>query len=85
MAEATIKALDDHKMVLWEKHGCLAVGRDTDEAFDLIDIMVKSASIYLIARSSAGQHESSHANAGKPGGRRLEGLSQEQIKKLRAL
>jgi rhamnulose-1-phosphate aldolase len=48
LAKATLKSLKNHKIVLWEKHGCLAVGRDVHEAFDRIDIMAKAARIYLM-------------------------------------
>ncbi len=70
MAEATLKALENHHMVLWEKHGCLAIGKDPNEAFDLIDIMVKSARIYFTARTA---------------GHDPEGLSKEEINRLRLL
>lgn len=46
LAIATLKSLENHKIVLWEKHGCLAVGKDVHEAFDRIDIMAKAARIY---------------------------------------
>jgi rhamnulose-1-phosphate aldolase len=48
LAKANLKSLKDHKVVLWEKHGCLAVGKDVHEAFDRIDIMAKAARIYLM-------------------------------------
>jgi len=46
LAKANLKSLKNHKVVLWEKHGCLAVGKDVHEAFDRIDIMAKAARIY---------------------------------------
>jgi len=52
LAKATLKSLKNHKIVLWEKHGCLAVGKDVHEAFDRIDLMAKAANIYLLVRSS---------------------------------
>ena len=45
LARASIRALRDHDVLLWEKHGCLAVAPSATEAFDLIDILVKSADI----------------------------------------
>jgi rhamnulose-1-phosphate aldolase len=51
LAKATLKSLRNHKIVLWEKHGCLATGKDVHEAFDRIDLMAKAARIYLICRS----------------------------------
>lgn len=50
LAKATLKSLKTHKIVLWEKHGCLATGKDVNEAFDRIDLMAKAAKIYLLGR-----------------------------------
>jgi len=50
LAKATLKSLQNHKIVLWEKHGCLATGKDVHEAFDRIDLMAKAAKIYLLSR-----------------------------------
>lgn len=36
---------------MWEKHGVCAVGPDIFEAFDQVDVLSKSAQIYLTARS----------------------------------
>ena len=52
LAYATIKQLEKHDVVLWEKHGLLAVGEDIIECFDAIDTMAKSAQIYLDARTA---------------------------------
>jgi len=49
LAAATIKKLDKHDVVLWEKHGILCVGDDIIECFDAIDTLSKSAQIYLTA------------------------------------
>jgi len=54
LAAATVEALRDHRLCLWEKHGCVCVGRDLTEAFDLIDTADKAAQIYLLCRG-AGQ------------------------------
>ncbi|GHV01177.1 rhamnulose-1-phosphate aldolase [Bacteroidia bacterium] len=51
LADATVGLLDDYQVVIWEKHGALAVGEDIIEAFDMIDTLSKSAQIYLAARS----------------------------------
>ena len=49
LAQATVDVLQSHRLVLWEKHGCVAVGADVFfEAFDLIDTAEKSARIYLM-------------------------------------
>jgi rhamnulose-1-phosphate aldolase len=50
LAKANLKSLKNHKVILWEKHGCLAVGKDVHEAFDRIDLMAKAARIYLLCR-----------------------------------
>jgi rhamnulose-1-phosphate aldolase len=50
LAKATLKSLKSHKVVLWEKHGCLATGTDVHEAFDRIDLMSKAAKIYLLSK-----------------------------------
>ena len=50
LAKATLKSLKNHKVILWEKHGCLAVGQDVHEAFDRIDIIAKAARIYLLGK-----------------------------------
>lgn len=50
LAKATIKQLENHDVVFWEKHGILAVGEDLIECFDAIDTLSKSAQIYFSAR-----------------------------------
>lgn len=50
LAHATIKQLEEHDVVFWEKHGILAVGDDIIECFDAIDTLSKSAQIYFSAR-----------------------------------
>ena len=52
LADVTVTALQKHRVILWEKHGCAAVAADIAEAFDLIDIMEKAASIFFISKSS---------------------------------
>jgi len=70
IAKATIKALHDHDVALWEKHGVFAVGRSVAETFDLIDILAKSARIFFMCRS---------ANMDP------EGLSDQQLEELKKL
>ncbi len=67
LATATLKALENHRVVIWEKHGCLAIGNDIHQAFDRIDILAKSAKIYWQCRTS---------------GSIPEGLSEQQIRKM---
>ncbi|NVO21286.1 MAG: rhamnulose-1-phosphate aldolase [Bacteroidetes bacterium] len=50
IADSTLMKFKDHKIVLWEKHGCLAIGKDVVEAFDLIDLVAKSARIYFLCK-----------------------------------
>ena len=51
LAEATLKELEDYDVVLWEKHGVFAKGLDVMDAFDQIDVLSKSAKIYVNARA----------------------------------
>ncbi|MCC8039219.1 MAG: rhamnulose-1-phosphate aldolase [Bacteroidales bacterium] len=52
LAEATIRAIDDdYDVVMWEKHGVFAVATDVMEAFDMVDTLNKSATIYRDARA----------------------------------
>lgn len=67
MAKATIKQLENHDVVMWEKHGALAVGDDIMHCFDLIDTLTKSAKIYLAAKTA---------------GYEPQGLTQEQMDEL---
>jgi rhamnulose-1-phosphate aldolase len=65
---ATAARLDDHRVVLWQKHGAVAVGSTLDEAFDLIDTLNKAAQIYLACRAA---------------GFEPEGLSDQEVEALR--
>jgi rhamnulose-1-phosphate aldolase len=47
LAQLTIEALKSRDVVLWSKHGALAVGADAVIAFDYIDVANKGALIYL--------------------------------------
>ena len=50
LANATMQELEDYDVVLWEKHGVFAKGLDVMDAFDQIDVLVKSADIYVKAK-----------------------------------
>jgi len=52
LAQATIKALEKHDVVLWEKHGCLAIGTDMLETFDRVDILNKAARIFFMCKNA---------------------------------
>jgi rhamnulose-1-phosphate aldolase len=67
LADATVQTLGDHRLCLWEKHGCVALGRDVLEAFDLIDTADKAAEIYLLCRAA---------------GEEPQGLSSEELDEL---
>jgi len=70
IGEATVTALQDHDVALWEKHGVFATGRTPEETFDIIDLLAKSASIWFLCRSA---------------GYDPEGLSERQLKELSKL
>ncbi len=52
LAGATIEAIDnDYDVVMWEKHGVFAVDTDIMSAFDQVDVLEKSAQIYIAGRN----------------------------------
>ncbi len=51
LAAGTLKELEDYDVVLWEKHGVFAKGLDVMDAFDQIDVLSKSAKIYVNAKA----------------------------------
>ena len=52
LADATIKAIDDdYDVVMWEKHGVFAVDTDIMAAFDQVDVLNKSALIYIASKN----------------------------------
>ena len=67
LAEATIEQLEDYDVAMWEKHGIFAVDRDVMAAFDQIDVLNKSALIYIAAKNM---------------GFEPDGMSQEQMKEM---
>jgi len=52
IAANTIKELQQHDMAVWEKHGIFAIGKDVSETFDSIDILAKSAKIFLMCQAA---------------------------------
>ena len=50
LAEATLHELENYDVVMWEKHGVFAKGLDVMDAFDQIDVLSKSAKIYINSR-----------------------------------
>ena len=67
LAEATIRELDDYDVVMWEKHGVFAVDVDVMSAFDQVDVLNKSALIYIAAKNM---------------GFEPDGMSQQQMKEM---
>ncbi|HEX7475171.1 MAG TPA: rhamnulose-1-phosphate aldolase [Dehalococcoidales bacterium] len=57
LADATVAALLKHRVIVWEKHGCAAIGQNPVEAFDLIDIVNKAAQIFFICKSAGFEPE----------------------------
>jgi rhamnulose-1-phosphate aldolase len=51
LADGTLHELEDYDVVLWEKHGVFAKGLDVMDAFDQIDVLSKSAKIYVNAKA----------------------------------
>lgn len=51
IANATLEQLEDYDVVMWEKHGVFAKGLDVMDAFDQIDVLSKSAKIYMSAKN----------------------------------
>jgi rhamnulose-1-phosphate aldolase len=51
LADASLQALDKHDIIIWEKHGVLAVGEKLSDTFDLIDTLSKSAQIYAFTKT----------------------------------
>lgn len=51
LADATLELIKQYDVVLWEKHGTVAVGHDMMEAFDQTDVLNKAACIYMTAKN----------------------------------
>lgn len=51
LAAALEEVIKDYDVVLWEKHGVFAAGTDVMDAFDQIDVLNKSANIFMCARN----------------------------------
>lgn len=51
LAQATMRKLEEYDVVMWEKHGVFAVDVDAMAAFDQIDVLNKSALIYIAAKN----------------------------------
>ncbi len=51
MAQGTLEQLEEYDVVMWEKHGVFAMDKDVNAAFDQIDVLSKSAKIYMAAKT----------------------------------
>ncbi len=71
IADATIEALENHPIALWEKHGVFSIANTLNDSFDLLDIASKSAKIYFMCTQSGN----------KPAGLSLSQL--DEIKKIK--
>lgn len=52
LADNTVELLKGRRVVLWERHGCTAIGRDVFEAFDLIDMLERAAQVFFACVSA---------------------------------
>lgn len=51
LANSTLEQIKKYDVVMWEKHGVTAVGTDIMDAFDQVDVLNKSANIYMCAKN----------------------------------
>ena len=51
LVEPTLEQIKRYDVVLWEKHGTVAVGPNIMEAFDQTDVLNKAAAIYMTAKN----------------------------------
>jgi rhamnulose-1-phosphate aldolase len=52
IALASVSALKDRSIALWEKHGVLSSSHTVTEAFDNLDLIAKAARIYFLVKSA---------------------------------
>lgn len=52
MGKKTAEKFRNHHTVTWEKHGCLAIGESTQDAFDKLEMLAKAIRIYLECRKA---------------------------------
>ena len=51
LADATLELIKHYDVVMWEKHGTVAVGTDIMDAFDQTDVLNKAACIYMSCKN----------------------------------
>ena len=52
LAKKTVASFQNHPIILWGKHGVIAVGKNIIDAFDLVDVMNKSAQLFFLCRKA---------------------------------
>lgn len=52
IACATVESLQQHDVILWSKHGVVAVGTDLHDCLDKIEVITKAAKIYFLCRNT---------------------------------
>ncbi len=67
IAELSVKSIKNHKAIIWEKHGCLAISDSISTCFDIIDLITKAIKIFFICKSA---------------GFELEGLKESELRRL---
>ena len=55
LAAETVRLVANHRVILWEKHGCLSVGKTLSDCLDMMEISNKSAEIFLKAKYFPGE------------------------------
>jgi len=70
LADVTVNLFQNHKAVLWEKHGGTTIGTDVHDAFDLMDMLNNAAEVFLLCKGA---------------GYEPKGLNQEQLAELDSL
>ncbi|MEI6889038.1 MAG: rhamnulose-1-phosphate aldolase [Bacteroidales bacterium] len=68
IANLTARCFEQNPVVIWEKHGAMAIAKTISEAFDELDLAAKAAGIYLSCSR---------------GGFEPEGLSNDEITEIR--
>ena len=55
LATITAEAIRGRRIVIWEKHGTISVGKSLSEAVDYVEVIEKAAEIYLAVRSTGNE------------------------------
>lgn len=69
IAEKTTELLTNKRILVWEKHGCISLGDDLWDAYEMIESAAKAANIFFMASSS---------------GYKPEGLKKTELEELKA-